>query len=219
MASKVDIINLALGKLAQDVGIAAVSDATKQARAFNRIWDPMRDLVLAERNWPWAVKSLALSLATEAPQPGWEYRYTYPNDCITAIAVTDEAGLRSARRLSRFCDEDYVRSMHASGAYDWETSYGTQDASINTDVEAAYLVYIVRVEDTGRYPAHFVDALAWRLAIEAAPQIIGEVGLNARDRMTQSYEDALSRAAAHAYNEGRSEQGYTTPAIAAREGG
>lgn len=219
MASKVDIINLALGKLAQDVGIAAVSDATKAARVFNRLWDPMRDLVLAERNWPWAMKSMALAVASEAAQPGWAYRYTYPNDCITAIAVTDEAGLRMTRRLARFCDEDYLQSIHSVGAYDWETSYGTQDASINTDVEAAYLVYVLRVEDTGRYPAHFVDALAWRLAIEAGPQIIGEVGLNARDRMMDNYTDALSRAAAHGYNEGRSEQGYITPAIAAREGG
>jgi hypothetical protein len=197
MPSQVAIFNLALGKLGNDVAIAAPSDRSKEARAFMRLWEPMRDLVLAERNWPWAIKAQRLGLDAEAPLPGWTYRYARPVDCITAIAVTDDNGLRSVRRLSLWCRRENVSAyMH-----DYEQCYGAQGTGLLSDLPLAWLVYVARVDDPQRYPAKFVDALACKLAEEAAPSLIGDKGLNAKTGLKQLYQMALTTAAAHDFNE------------------
>lgn len=219
MATQIDIYNLALFKLAQSIKVPAISDRSKAADVLNTIWEPMRDLVLSERVWPWAVRSQALALDVESAQPGWEYRYAYPNDCLSAYAVTNASGLAMAGKLSRFADGDYIASVWGSGAFDWDTSYGDQGTTVNTSVRDAYLVYACRVEDVGRYPPQFVNALACRLAAEAAPPIIGEVGLNNKTQLLQEYQLALTTAGAHAMNEAKADADYVTPSLAARGGG
>lgn len=212
MASQVDVVNLALGKLAQDRGIAAMSDASKEARTASRVWDIVRDEVLEARNWPFALKAQALALDAEDPQPGWCYRYALPNDCLTLRAVTDESGLRGVRGLAELCGRQWC-----AGIYDYEIAYGDQDTSILTDAPEAYAVYVVRVTDTGRYSAHFINALACRLAAELAPTIIGEAGLRVKQTMMErDYVAALSQAHEHAANQSRTRLEAMTPALAAR---
>lgn len=218
MATQTDIFNMALYKMAQSVTIPAATDRSKAADVMNKLWDTTRDLVLSERVWPWAVRSQALALDVEPAQPGWFYRYAYPNDCLSAFAVTDANGIAAAGKLSRFANGDYVASVWGSGAFDFDTSFGEQSTTINTSVQNAYLVYACRVVDTSRYPPHFVNALATRLAAEAAPPLVGEVGLNSKANLLQEYELALTKAGAHAMNESRTDADYVTPALAAREG-
>lgn len=218
MASRIDIYNLALYKLAQSISVPAITDESKAADVLNRLWEPMRDLVLSERVWPWAMRSQALALTAEAAQPGWRFRYAYPEDCLTAYAVTDAGGLSNAGKLYRFASSDYLASVWGSGAFDWDVSYGEEQTTINTSVEQAYLVYGARVEAVDRYPPQFVNALACRLAAEAAPPIIGEVGLNSKSDLLSEYLMALTNAGAHAMNESKAEADYVTPALAARGG-
>lgn len=212
MTSQVAIINLALGKLAQDKGISALSDQSKEARVFGKLWEPIRDLVLSDRVWPWALKAQLLAVQAEDASPGWQYRYARPNDCITAVAITDESGLRSLRRLSSWCDPVLCRPFR----YEFEQAYGVDGTSLQTDLEQAWLVYTARVEDAGRYPPHFTEALACRLASEAAPQIIGDAGLSNQSQLLQKYEYALSNAGAHDRNESRDDGQWVPGALAAR---
>lgn len=218
MSTKTDIFNLALYKLAQSISIPSVNDESKAADVLNRLWEPMRDLVLTARVWPWAVRCKALAVVNEVPQSGWRYRYAYPNDCLTAYALTDARGVAAAGKLTRFASGDYVASVWGSGAYDWDTSYGEDATTINTSVQDAYLVYACQVEDPNRFPPQFVNALATRLAAEAAPPLIGEVGLNSKGNLLQEYNLALTEAGAHSMNEGRNDADYLTPALAARGG-
>lgn len=216
--SQTDIYNLAAFKIAQSIGVTSLSDRSKLSDVMNKLWEPMRDSVLAARVWPWALRAQALALVEEDALPGWRYRYSYPNDCITAYAITNDRGLAVTRQLARFTEADYLRSVWGSGAYDWDTSYGESETVIDTSLEDAILVYLVQVTDTGRYPAQFVQALACRLAAEAAPALIGEVGLNSKQALMNEYLWALSEAGAHSKNESASDAGYVTPALAARGG-
>lgn len=220
MSSQAEIINLALFKLAQSVGIPSIHDKSKAADVFGRLWAPTRDRVLAARVWPWALKTQAMSVAAQAPDPGWLLRYAYPNDCITAKAVTNENGLRVVRNLAGYCDTNFLRSGMGRWAFDWDTSYGEQGTSIHSDVAGAYLVYVARVEDPGRYPPQFVNAFACLLAAEGAGPMIGEVGLQNKRDLMQEYNVALTEAGAHDYGESESQlaETYTTPAMAARGG-
>jgi hypothetical protein len=78
------------------------------------------------------------------------------------------------------------------------------------------MVFQVLVEDTARYPAQFVEALACRLAAEAAPGLIGDVGLNSQASMMERYRAALTAAGSQAMNEASPDTGYITPSLAAR---
>lgn len=217
MSSQTEIYTMVAFKVAQSIGVPALTDKSKINDVLNQLWEPMRDLVLAARVWPWALRAQALAISEEADSMlGWQYRYAYPNDCLTAYAVTDAIGVQQVGRLSRFADEQYLATIMGSSAYDWDTGYGALETVIDTNVPSAVLVYLVRIEDTDRYPVHFVQALACRLAAEAAPALIGEVGLNSKQTLLQEYQWALSEAGAHAKNEASSAGGYVTPALAAR---
>lgn len=219
MASQIEIINIALGKLGQSNKIPDLNDRSKARDVFAPLWGPTRDLVLAERAWPWATRALALGMTAESAQPGWVYRYNYPADCITALAMTDADGLRTARGhggLSCFADPVFRSTYWNAGAWDWELSAGEQGTTINTDVREAFMVFIGRVEDTERFPPHFVNALAARLAAEAAPAMIGEVGFNSKRSLLEEYELALTKAGAHAFAQSQNQAGMVTPSVAAR---
>lgn len=217
MASEVDICNLALGKLSQDVGIASFAERSKEARTFARLYEHQRDLVLAERIWPFATKAQALAMQTQPPMIGWGYRYTYPADCIQALAVCDESGVRGGVSLVnsvRTCGE--LCSLPWPNRADFDVHYGDQDTSIAADLAGAFLIYTSRVEDPGRFSAMFIEALACRLALESGPSIIGELGLRLRNQLEQNFELALSKASANAQNEGRESVAPITPSLAAR---
>lgn len=197
MPSTIDICNLALAKLSQDVTIAAMSERSKEARTFSRLWEPMRDLVLADREWPFAVRSLRLALDPEEPIPGWSYRYSRPNDCITALGITNQDGMRQGRSLSLWCDPAF-RRRHT---IPYQQVHGDQGTSFVCDWQEVFLIYVAAVEDPSRYPPHFVDAMACKLAEEAAPAIIGERGFASKEGLKRLYMLALSQAAAHDFNE------------------
>ena len=210
MSTKIDIYNLALYKIAQSIGVPSVNDDSKAADVLNRLWEPMRDIVLTDRVWPWAMKAQALALEAERPLPGWKRRYAYPNDCLTAYAVTSERGLAGCGKLVHFVGSTPY------GRDDWETAYGDQGLSILTNVEDAWLVYAAKVEDASIFPPQFVNALAARLAAEAAPPIMGDLGLQAKQSLLDEYGVALTHAGAHSMNESRNDAEGVTPSLAAR---
>lgn len=214
MPSPVDIFNLALAKLAQDVTISSFTERAKEARIAARLWEPMRDLVLAERQWPWAMRAIALALEDEAPIPGWRYRYARPADCITAVAVTDETGMQAGRQWHRWCDDQF-RQQHG---IEFQQADGGQGTSILCDREQVFLIYVARVTNSDSYPPMFVEALACKLAEEAAPSIIGDRGFTSKTGLKQLYQLALSQAAAHDYNEGVHEDDPCMPAAQAVRG-
>lgn len=216
MASRTDIANAALIKLGQDIPIAALTERTKAGILLNRLFDPMLELVLSTHAWPFALKSVALSLQTEAALPGWSYRYTYPTDCVNAIALTDEGGIRgtTASIVATWCEDNAYQFRDGQRAY--EVIYGTQDTSIVADLEDAYLIYVSRVDNASRYPSPFQDALACRIALEASGPLKGDIGLREAPRLRENYMMALAEAKAHGFNESRDPVQPMTPSVAAR---
>lgn len=219
MASNVDICNLALMKIAQDLPINSLTESTKAARTLSRVFDTKRDQLLAMHPWPFALKAQALSeVSGEDPPPGWELRYAYPSDCLLALAVTDESGVRNGMsRLSAVGLQDDSGWYARSGFAAFDTVYGASATSIVSDLEEAYLLYVKRVTESNRFPPLFVDALACFLALEIAPAIAGETGLRMAPTLRQAFDAARSTAICAAFNESRETIEYVTPSVAARQ--
>lgn len=211
--SQVDICNAANGRLGQDVAIAAMSEQSKAARAYNRVWERVRDYVLADFPWPFALKSVALSPVSQTAL-GWQYGYAYPADCLNALIVCDSTGVRSA--LTWLNDGNEAQTWDSR--YDFEIQNGTQSTLIVSDLSGAYLIYSSRVEDVGRYPPMFIDALVNRLAIEVAPVLAAEVGIRLGPALEQKYIAAKGKAIVQSLNESLDRVQPMTPALAARGG-
>lgn len=205
--SLVDIFNGALGRLGQDVRVAAATDATKHARACNAVYPRVLDYVLADAVWPFATKCIALALQGDGVN-GWLYRYAYPSDCLNAVAVTDGNGERQYR------DGLVPTSIGA----EYTIAYVDGDLpSILTDQDAAWLVYSARVDSLSVFPPLFADALICRLAIEIAPVIAGDIGIRLLQGLEQKYMAARDKASAHGLNQSAEVlTGMVSPTMAAR---
>lgn len=216
MASQTDILNLAILKLAQSDTIPNISDESNIARVGVRLWQHCVDLVLSDRIWDFAMKSEVAALVTDPPSPGWTYRYEYPNDCLKLEALVDSQNLALNPDPVYWCW--YEWPVNLMRLYQWRKGWGPQGTCVDAYLPEAIFLYTVRMTDadTERFPPHFVEALACKLAQFMAPPVIGSVGLNAQTSLEQAYQFALSRASALDGNEGVRVDAMT-PSLRARE--
>ena len=200
MSNQLDICNLALFKLGHSTRIATLAENSLEANTFNALWEQTLAFVQTDGIWPFLLRTEALAPSADDPPPGWRFRYSRPNTCLTAWALANEDSLRAFRLLQVWCQPEWRWATFGS-LFDWQTVYGSSETEIVTDVEDAWLVYTSSEDNTSRFPPKFVEALACRLAFDAAGPIIGQMGLNNRGALLQEYQLARNDAATHDYNE------------------
>lgn len=180
MAALVDIYNMAMGRIGETSTIADPNENSVPARSCNRYYHLARKACLTACHWPFARRVVApvpLDLAVGI----WPYAWAKPGDCEVM------------RRM--YLDDTLTMEC------DWsELSYiGTDDASrpvFVTDNVPVWLEYTADEQDTSRFSAPFVDALAWRLAADVAMSIANARAL--RGDAMQAYREAIQTASAHA---------------------
>lgn len=148
MASSVSIANNALTLIGAEP-ITSFSDDTTQGRAINRVYDDLRQELISEHPWNFAVKRASLASSTTAPVHTYARAFTLPTDCLRVLdAVT--------------------------GGY----LYGIEAGAIVTDATAPLaIVYIADVTDVNKMSPYFRRALTYRIAGTIAFQITGNATL------------------------------------------
>lgn len=158
------IANLALPRIGLLTPIGSITDTKDAAaRACNTFYELVRQQVLRSFWWRWATKRAVLAELSAVSRQGWGYVYNLPADCLHPQYIW------SGRR------EDY-NPKGQRVPFDIESDAAASDASkriLLTDMapvaaEAPRLSYTVDHTSVTQWPAHFVDALAWRLAAEVA---------------------------------------------------
>ena len=148
MASKVDIVNAALNKIGAS-RILAFTDDTPEGRLANSSYNDLRDEVLRDHPWNFAIRRVAL--AANATAPIYEYSNSFdlpdePNYCLRVLSVENPN----------------------------DRSWKIEGRAIVTNLEAPLNIkYIKRVIDTGLMDFAFTNALAARLAWEWAEDLTG----------------------------------------------
>jgi hypothetical protein len=181
MASEVSICNLALAHLGDEATVTSINppEGSSQAEHCERFYPIARDTVLEAHEWGFATRRMALVARTEEPPASWGYIYQRPNNCLRVIAVLQE-GAPDDTNGEEFIEEtieDDVRVIYAK-------------------VEDAQLRYIRLVEDTTKYSALVVNAIARLLAsMLAGPIIKGTEGMKVgASHLKQFYEVDLPMA-------------------------
>lgn len=138
MASQVDIMNRALDRLGQRP-VSDPEENTKTARLLNGMFPEVRDAVLRAHPWNFAVIRIALAEETTTPVWGFLAQYVKPGDMLRLIEIENNP------------------------------NYKIEGERILTDTATAINIkYISRITDTTLYDNLFVEALAAKLAYEAA---------------------------------------------------
>lgn len=182
-ASEVDIANRALSKLG-DARITALTDDTKGARAMNHRFDFLRDEMQASYPWRFCMEIESLPAASVAPAWGYARRFLLPSNCLRLVTLGE-----------------YQINVEALGVqYRVGGSYAPSDAPfevfgkyIHTDFSAPLkIVYIKQITDTTEFPDVFVEALASRLAYDAAEELTQSAGK--ADRALRDMQAAIREA-------------------------
>lgn len=214
MASEVEIANLALSHLGDSATVSSLSppEGSAQAEKCARFYPLARDVMQEDFVWNFCVRRKMLALVASWSSGKWAYAYAAPSEMINAISLShpdassDQVDVLGGRQGAPFQIE---------GA-------DTGQPVILTNLPDAELRYTVKVRDSTKFSAQFVEALSWRLAsMLAGPILKGEAGM----KMTQScLQIAMSLGRAAAVKNANSSQeergqggrGYVPSSIGAR---
>lgn len=182
MASEVDIANRALSMLGDD-RITSLNDNNKPARAMKARFDLLRDAELSAYPWRFAVKRVQLPATTDTPSWGYSFIYERPVDDVRPIAI-DSQPINSQTIGIYYTDSGYSRG---------ESQYEIIEGRIQSNIPAPLdYEYIARITDTGQFDPLFVEALAARLAEDAAEELTQSN--SKKEYAARKYEMTLSQA-------------------------
>jgi len=168
---KTQLSNYALSKLGEEP-VLLLTDDTKPARLLNRIFDQVRDAELRRSRWKFSLMRAQLVALVDAPNWGFSKQYPLPSDFLGLVQVNDF----------------YVRPMSKQRA-----PWALEGGLLLTDLPAPLKIrYVARITNTGLFDPLFVEALACKLAMEAAETLTQSE--TKRARAADEYKFALSEA-------------------------
>ena len=88
MSSEVEISNRALQRLGA-TRIASMEDTSKNGRACDVCYEPLRDAALRAHPWSFAVKRVSLAADTIPPAFGFDLAYSFPTDALRILLPKD----------------------------------------------------------------------------------------------------------------------------------
>lgn len=185
--SQAAICNIALGHLGINRLITDLeSERTSRAQAQACIthYDLALEVTLKAHRWPFAQRIATLATLSGYDGDVWTYAYRAPSDYLKAHTINRIDADPQGERFEIGGD--------ASGAV------------VHTNAADAVIDYTARVAQPGLYPADFVEALAYQLAIRVAQPLSAEEGL--RQAARDGYRRAISEAMTTAANEGQGQE-------------
>jgi hypothetical protein len=166
--TEVGIYNRALLKIGHTEACVATTDDTLAARTCKLVYDDCLAEVLTDYPMSFSKQHAVLVIAAGATRKGWEYVYTLPVDFLAArFLVCGESRIDLTDPDNRYPYEIMLNAAGTAKVFCCDLSA--------TDIDA--LEYTALVTTVSLFPAAFVDALAWRMAVELAAAIPKDANL------------------------------------------
>lgn len=186
MAAPEDLLNQALLQLGwQGRMIGDIYEGSKQARAGLEIYGETRDEVLVERDWPFALREVALAASEQTPPSPWAQEFTYPLDCLRARGIRPGPLVPQGTATREFDPQPVLWRP-------WNDNRPTTPIrAILCDLSGAVLIYTGRVTNPLTWEPEFTRTLIDRLAMKLAFKLAGNENLvKARIGLAQMPEQA-----------------------------
>lgn len=161
MTSETQIANRALQRLGTSNRILGLTDDTRNGRACNACYVPLRDAELRKHYWNFAkTDSGPLAPLSAAPDdPNYTYAFLLPADCLRIIKPTDP----------------YL---------DWQLR-GRK--ILTNDSDTLYLTYIAKITDPNTFDPLFAEMLSMKMADAMCEEITQST--SKQQGIRQDYKD------------------------------
>ena len=158
---KLQIVNMALLHLGQAKITQAQLTAASipSAMAMDVMWDPCRDEVLGESDWPFATCTETLSVIDTITDAEFEYVYTYPTSAVSSVWAVFDEGTADKKNEQEFI----VKYVPASS-----------NKFIFSHLEDAIAEYTYQVTDALMWSNKFNTTFSYKLAAETCVSITGD---------------------------------------------
>lgn len=87
LSSPEDLCNVALDRLGYARHIADIYDGSPASRVALEVYGETRDALMAEEDWPFSFRKVALTVSGQTPPSPWANEYVYPGDCLRILYV------------------------------------------------------------------------------------------------------------------------------------
>lgn len=146
--SEVQIVNSALVKIGENT-IVDLDEDTEPARAAKRQYPILRDRLIRNYRWNFAMKRATLALASDAPAFGFTYKFRLPTDYIRIVGIYDE----------RERVENYTSSR---------VPWKVEEGFLLSNELVTQVFYLAKIENVSEFDPLFSEALALKLAVDLA---------------------------------------------------
>ena len=180
MTTETEICNIALGYLgANRITSLDIEEDSTEHLLCSENYEILRDAVLEEREWTFAVKRVDLVPSTDEIVFGFERLFQKPSDSVRILTVHDDSVIRPQPITT---PQPVSRGVHDLPQLEgWQV----EGEFILANAELIHVRYNRRVSETGSFSATFTQALAQRLAAEFALPLTESRSLF--DKMWASY--------------------------------
>lgn len=194
--SDVAICNQALGWLGGElITSLSIPEDSDEWKLCNANYAPLRDAVLVEREWTFAIARAEFAALASAPTYGFDKAFQIPATALRVLQVT----LAGDGVAAGGTTEKYTQFQGRYTAIEWQREGQTIVAN---GAERIYAKYIQQVTDTTKFSPAFDQALAARIAMDLAIPLTNSRLLQ-RD-MAAMYGEKIAIAAASDGAQGRS---------------
>jgi len=188
--SPVEICNQALGWLGGDL-IISLDDDTVEAKLCKANYESLRDAVLEEREWTFAVSRIQLNKLTSEPIYGFSGEFQIPTNVIRILQVSKGAvGLSAVTRGGT--------GMGNESRTDWVR----EGQLVLSDEAALFARVLIKITDTTKFSPAFDQALAARVAMDLAIPLTNSARM--QQDMARMYGEKIRIAASSDGMQGRS---------------
>ena len=163
MTTETEICNIALGYLgANRITSLDIEEDSTEHLLCSENYEILRDAVLEEREWTFAVKRVDLDPSTNEIVFGFERLFQKPSDSVRILTVHDDSVIRPQPITT---PQPVSRGVHDLPQLEgWQV----EGEFITANAELIHVRYTRRVTETGSFSATFTQALAQRLAADFA---------------------------------------------------
>lgn len=134
--------------------LSSFSEGTDAAQICDRVYDDLKDSIIAAYPWSWSFKKVQLARLTSTPASEWKYEYQLPGDAL--------AGARA------------VFTSNSAGARPVQGGWEILGRKLQTNFESVWIDYQYSPQEF-ELPTYFVQLLKYAMAADIAETVTDQI--------------------------------------------